>query len=172
MHQAPHGLTESSNHETISQCCSRRVRELEAAASQACVMRQRQMRARGPCSARSNAATRLPIHRRLQAGINVALQRLPSHAKIETQGIDVTSRRRPRCARLGRAATAGDCYRARGPQRRRAPMVWSDLSLAPLTFLSRLSGCYCSRRRRFRTAECDHWQRDRQRATLGCIARP
>ena len=63
------------------------------------------MRARGPCSTRSNAATRLHMHRRLQAGIDVALQRLPSLAKIDKQGTVVTSRRRPRCARLGRAAT-------------------------------------------------------------------
>jgi hypothetical protein len=42
----------------------------------------------------------LAIHRRLQAGIDAALQRLPSPAKIETQGTVVTSRRRPRCALL------------------------------------------------------------------------
>ena len=42
------------------------------------------------------------------------------------------------------------CDLARVRQRRRALLVWSDVSLAPLTFASRLSGCYCSRRRRFR----------------------
>ncbi len=63
------------------------------------------MRARGPCSTRSNAATRLHMHRRLQAGIVGALQSLPSRAKIDAQGPVVTSRRRPRCARPGRAAT-------------------------------------------------------------------
>ena len=56
------------------------------------------MRARGPCSTRSNAATRLHMHRRLQAGIDVALQSLPSRAKIDEQGTVVTSRRMPRCA--------------------------------------------------------------------------
>ncbi len=63
------------------------------------------MRARGPCGTRSNAATRLPLRRRLQAGIDVPLQSLPSRAKVETHGTVVTSRRRPPCARLGRAAT-------------------------------------------------------------------
>jgi hypothetical protein len=63
------------------------------------------MRARAQCSTRSNAATRLHMHRRLQAGIDVVLQSLPSRAKIDQQGPVVTSRRRPRCARLGRAAT-------------------------------------------------------------------
>ena len=53
------------------------------------------------------------------------------------------------------------CDLARVRQRRRALLVWSDVSLAPLTFLSRLSGCYCARRRRFRAAECEHRQHDR-----------
>ena len=64
------------------------------------------------------------------------------------------------------------CDLARVRQRRRALLVWCDISLAPLTFLSRLSGCYCSRRRCFRTAECDHWQHNRQRATLGYVPLP
>ena len=67
---------------------------------------------------------------------------------------------------------AGGSDLARVRQRRRALLMWSDVSPAPLTYLSRLSGCYCSRRRSFRTAECDHWQHNRQRATLACITRP
>jgi hypothetical protein len=62
------------------------------------------MRARGPCTTRSNA-TRLHMHRRLQACIDVALRSLRSRAKIDEQGTVVPSRRRPRCARLGRAVT-------------------------------------------------------------------
>jgi hypothetical protein len=58
-----------------------------------------------------------------------------------------------------RLAGGGDV--ARTCQRRRALLVWSDVSLAPLTFTSRLSGCYCSRRRRFRAAECEQRQHDR-----------
>jgi len=57
------------------------------------------------------------------------------------------------------------CDLARVRQRRRALLVWSDVSLAPLTFLSRLPGCYCSRRRRFRIAECEQRQHDRLRAS-------
>ncbi len=60
---------------------------------------------------------------------------------------------------------AGGCDRARVRRRRRALLVWSDVSLAPLTFTSRLSGCYCSRRRRFRIAECEQRQHDRLRAS-------
>jgi hypothetical protein len=56
---------------------------------------------------------------------------------------------------------AGRCDVARMCQRHRVLLVWSDVSLAPLTFTSRLSGCYCSRRRRFRAAECEHRQHDR-----------
>ncbi len=51
---------------TLVVCCRRRVQEREVAASRACVMRSWHMRARGPCSTRSNAATRLHMHRRLQ----------------------------------------------------------------------------------------------------------
>jgi hypothetical protein len=105
MHQAARGLTHSSVNEQRSWCCTRRVQELEDAASRACVMRHWHMRARGPCGTRSNAATRLHMHRRPQAGIDVALQSLRSRAKVGKQGPVVTSRRRPRCARPGRAAT-------------------------------------------------------------------
>ena len=52
------------------------------------------MRARGSCSTQRNAATRLHMHRRLQAGVDDALQSLRSHAKIGKQGTVVTSRTR------------------------------------------------------------------------------
>jgi hypothetical protein len=67
---------------------------------------------------------------------------------------------------------AGGCDLARLRQRRRAPLVWSDVSLAPLTFTARWSGCYCSRRRRFRSAECEQRQHDRLRASEACIPLP
>ena len=69
---------------------------------------------------------------------------------------------------------AGGCGSARMCQRRRALLVWRDVSLAPLTFTSRLSGCCCSRRRRFRAAECKQWQHDsdRLRASWACIPLP
>ena len=88
----------------------------------------------------SNAATRLPMHRRLQAGVCGALQSLPSRAKIDAQGTVVIGWD-VRCHWL-----AGGCDRARVRQRRRELLVWSDVSLAPLTFPSRVTGCYCSRR--------------------------
>ena len=69
---------------------------------------------------------------------------------------------------------AGGCGSARMCQRRRALLVWRDVSLAPLTFTSRLSGCCCLRRRRFRAAECKQWQHDsdRLRASQACILLP
>ena len=67
---------------------------------------------------------------------------------------------------------AGGSDLARVRQRRRALLVWSDVTLAPLTFTSRFSGCYCSRRRRARAAECRLWQHDRLRASWACIPLP
>ena len=61
---------------------------------------------------------------------------LHSRAKMDEQGTVVTSRRRPRCARPGRAATGlGGRDLARVRQRRRALLVRSHVSLAPLTYL-------------------------------------
>jgi hypothetical protein len=60
---------------------------------------------------------------------------------------------------------AGGCDLARVRQIHRALLVWSDVSLAPLTFLARLPGCYCSRRRRFRIEECEQRQHDRLRVS-------
>jgi hypothetical protein len=105
MHQAARGLTAASMNNARGAAADVCKSAKLLAASRACVTKHWQTRARGPCGTRSNAATRLPKRRRLQAGIDVALRSLPSRAKIDKQGTVVTSRRRPRCARLGRAAT-------------------------------------------------------------------
>jgi hypothetical protein len=129
-----------------SQYCSRRVQERDVAAYQACVIMNRQMRARGSCSTRSKAAARLHTHRRLQAGIDVALRSLPSRAKIEPQITRCDDTQKAAMCSAGTCChrLAGGCDVARGSQRRRAPLVWCNVSLAPLTFTPRLSGCYWS----------------------------
>jgi hypothetical protein len=100
--------THSSVNEERSWCCSRRVQEREVAASQAFVMMHWHMRARGPCGTRSNAATRLHMHRRLQAGIDVLsfpsrLQAATFRAVVDSALQSVHNDSTTGCGRVGRA---------------------------------------------------------------------
>ena len=157
-----------------SQCCSRRVQEREVAASQACDdealanARERAMQHEKQCSNQiAHASASASRYRRCVAK--------PAFSRE-----DRNSRHRCHVTQKAAMCSAGTCCHrlaggsvlARVRQRRRALLVWSDVTLAPLTFTSRLSGCYCSRRRRFRAAECEDWQHDMQWATLGYVPLP